>query len=137
MSDILGRFDAAYHIIAEHHGYIDAQTLGRDVPELLGVSVECSSGTNAIDNSQVRKIVYRHYMTPKEAGKPVGVHAELTADSRDRIDPYFAQTFAKGTGADVIYDYKEVWQNDDLDHQRERIMSFVERALARLVLRSE
>lgn len=137
MSDILGRFEAAYNIIAEHHDYIDAQTANCNEPELLGISLERSSGKNALDNSQVRKIVYRHYLPIKEPAKPAGVHAELIADSRNRIDPYFAQTFAVGTGSDVIYEYREVWQNDDIDHQRERIMSFVERALAKFVLRPE
>jgi hypothetical protein len=136
MSELIGRFEAAYSLIADRRGYIDAQTVGRNDPLLLGVSLECNSSNNLIDNSSVRKVVYRHYFSnPQAANTPSGIHAELSVDGEERIDPYFARTFAEGTGADVAYSYQVM--HEDRTIQSERIMGVVERALSALGLRPQ
>ena len=128
MSEIIGRFDAAYDFIAEHRGYVDAHTVGREAPALLGISLECDSSTNPIDNSAVRRVVYRHYYNNVQAPtEPSGIHARLSVDSQSNIEPYFARTYAQGKGPDVVYDYRVV--PGDKIVQSDRIMGIVERTL--------
>lgn len=136
MSEIIGRFDAAYDFIAEHRGYVDAHTMGREEPALLGISLECTSGPNLLDNANVRKVVYRHYFSNVQAPtEPSGIHAHLSVDSQSNIEPYFARTYARGKEPDVVYDYRVV--RGDRAVQSERIMGVVERALFALGFRSQ
>lgn len=133
MSEIIGRFETAYDLIAEQRGYIDAQTVGRETQALLGISLECTSDSNLIDNSTIKRVIYRHYFSDvRERHEPCGIHAELAVDSQSNINPYFARTFAEGAAPDVIYNYRVV--QGDKAAQSERILGIVERALLALGL---
>lgn len=129
MSDIRRRFEAAYSLISEHHGYIDAQTLGRNEPRLFGVSLEAS------DDSERRRLVYRYYKSNDHPDKSAGTHAELKIDKEGNIDAYLAQTYAEIADVGTAYRYEAVAGNVAL--RSERVMQLVELALSELISRSE